>query len=284
MVTHAQGRPPDRRRREGPRPGARGGRHRRHDRPRARVEARIGRRPAPRPEEDQRGRERSQTALEPRVPEHAEPRPSPGSVRPSGATLSPLMAARTDPVRPDDPAAHGPRRGTARRDPRPGPHDDRKGRREIENDLDWGIRATTFEIDGRGDSSYHLFQITAPSELLETVRRHAADHRRGRAPPDHQGPARHAAAARGSPRAGRRRVLIRLSADFAATSAPPGRRAGPIRGTTGQRWLAHNQDRAVRVDFVTLLATEEAVGQRQRVDEMRRRNGQAPRREGKMGP
>src|SRR6185437_5541231 len=60
-------------------------------------------------------------------------------------------------------------------------------------------------------------------------------------------------------------------------------RAGPIRGTTGQRWFAHDQDRAVRVDFVTLLATEEAIGQRQRVDEMRRRNGQAPRGEGKDG-
>jgi len=40
----------------------------------------------------------------------------------------------------------------------------------LENDLDWGVRAMTFEIDDRADSAYHLFQFTGPPELLDTLR------------------------------------------------------------------------------------------------------------------
>ncbi len=42
------------------------------------------------------------------------------------------------------------------------------GTLEIEND--WGVRPTTFEIDGHTEASYHLFQFAGPPALLEDLR------------------------------------------------------------------------------------------------------------------
>jgi small subunit ribosomal protein S6 len=40
----------------------------------------------------------------------------------------------------------------------------------LEAEHDWGVRPMTFEIADQADASYHLFQLTGPSSLLDTLR------------------------------------------------------------------------------------------------------------------
>jgi small subunit ribosomal protein S6 len=44
------------------------------------------------------------------------------------------------------------------------------GSGEIAAEHDWGVRALTYEIQHRPDAEYHLFQLTGPPELLDTLR------------------------------------------------------------------------------------------------------------------
>jgi small subunit ribosomal protein S6 len=40
---------------------------------------------------------------------------------------------------------------------------------EIVNAYDWGVRPTTYEVRKHAEAEYHLWQIHAPTELLEAI-------------------------------------------------------------------------------------------------------------------
>ena len=91
----------------------------------------------------------------------------------------------------------------------------------------WRTRSTT-----RTTADYHLLQFSGPASLLESPPAHAAHHRRRRALPDHQAPARHPAAA-GRPARGAARRAGRRRGSGAAPRPrprrPPRRRPRPLR-------------------------------------------------------
>ena len=132
------------------------------------------------------------------------------------------MAAADSALRPDArPLDH--RRGRSpREDPRPTsrPRSPPSGGTVERND-DWRTRALAYEIRHQREGEYHLIQFTGSPSADRAALAQPADRRRGAALPDHQGPAGHAAAARGGTpgrrrSAGARRVLAAVRRVLAA--------------------------------------------------------------------